>query len=45
MAGIAGHRADGGEAVRDQGGGGAHARGRSRGLAAGMAAANHNDIE
>ena len=42
---IAGHRPDGREAVRDQRGARAHARGRGRGLAAGVAAANHDDIE
>ena len=42
---IAGHGADGGEAMRHQRGLRAHARGRGRGLAAGMAAANHDDVE
>ena len=42
---IAGHRADGREPVRDQRRARAHARSRSRSLAAGMAAADHDDIE
>ena len=42
---VAGHRADGREPVRDQRGARAHARGRGRGLAAGVAAADHDDIE
>ena len=33
------------EPMRDQRRAGAHARGSGRGLAAGMAAANHDDIE
>ena len=43
--GIAGHRADGREAVRDQRRSRAHARGRRRRLAAGVAAADHDDVE
>ena len=42
---IAGHLADGREAVGDQRRARAHARGRGRGLAAGMAAADDDDIE
>ena len=42
---VAGHLADGGEAVRDQRRARAHARRRRRGLAAGMAAADHDDVE
>ena len=42
---IAGHGADRRESVRDQRGRGAHARGRGRGFAAGVAAADHDDIE
>ena len=42
---IARHRADGREPVRDQRGSRAHARGRGRGLAAGVPAANDDDIE
>ena len=42
---IAGHLADGGEAVGDEGRLGAQARRRGRGLAAGMAAADDDDIE
>ena len=42
---IAGHRADGGEPMRDQRGARAHARGRRRGFAAGVAAADHDDVE
>ena len=42
---IAGHGADGGEAMGDQRRPRAHARGRSRRLTAGMAAADHDDIE
>ncbi len=42
---IAGHGADGGEPVRHQRGFRAHAGGRSRGFTAGMAAANHDDVE
>ena len=42
---IAGHGADGGELVRHQGRVGAHAGGRGRGFAAGMAAADHHDVE
>ena len=41
---VAGHLADGGEAVRDQRRARAHAGGRRGGLAAGMAAADHNDV-
>ena len=43
--GIAGHRADGGETVRHQSGRRAHPGRRSRGLTAGVAAANHDDVE
>jgi hypothetical protein len=42
---IAGHGADGGESVRDQRRPSTHAGGRSRGLAAGVAAADHDNIE
>jgi hypothetical protein len=42
---VAGHRADGRKPVRHQCGLGAQARGRCGGLAAGMAATNHRDIE
>ena len=42
---IAGHLADGGDAVGDERGHGAHARSRGRGLAAGMAAADDDDVE
>ena len=42
---IAGHRADGREAMRHQRGPGAHARGSRRGFAAGMAAADDDDVE
>ena len=42
---IAGHRADGREPVRDQRGRRAHARSRGRGLAAGVPAADHDDVE
>ena len=42
---IARHRPDGGEPVRHQGRRGAHAGGRGRGLAAGVAAADHDDVE
>ena len=42
---IAGHRADGREPVGQQRGPRAHARGRRRGLAAGVAAADHDDVE
>ena len=42
---IAGHGADGGEAMRHQRRLRAHAGGRGRGLTAGMAAADHNDVE
>ena len=43
--GIAGHGADGRKAMGDQRRPRAHARGRSRRLTAGMAAADHDDIE
>jgi len=42
---IAGHRADGGELMRDQRALGAHARGGSRRLASSMAAAYNDNIE
>ena len=42
---IAGHRADGRKAVRDQRRARAHARRRGRGFAAGMPATDHNDIK
>ena len=42
---VAGHLADGGEAVRDQRRARAHAGSRRRGLAAGMAAADNDDVE
>ena len=42
---IAGHGADGGESMRHQGRFRAHAGGRSRGLAAGMAAADDEHVE
>jgi hypothetical protein len=42
---VAGHRTDGREPVRDKRRARAHTRSRSRSLAAGVAAANHNDIE
>ncbi len=42
---VAGHLADGREAVGDERRPGAQARGRGRGLAAGMAAADDDDIE
>ena len=42
---IAGHRADGRESVRHQGRVRAHARGRGRGFAAGVAAADDDDVE
>ena len=42
---IAGHLADGGDAVGDERGLRAHARGRGRSLAAGMAAADDDDVE
>ena len=42
---IAGHRADRRETMGDQRRPGAHPRGRARGLAAGMAAADHDHIE
>ena len=43
--GIAGHRADGGETVRHQSRRRTHPGSRSRGLTAGMAAANDDDVE
>ena len=43
--GIAGHRADGGEPLRDQRGTRAHPRSGSSGFAAGMAATDDNHIE
>ena len=43
--GIAGHLADGGEAVGDEGRASTHARGRGSGLAAGMTAADDDDVE
>ena len=43
--GIAGHRADGGETMGHQGGPGAHPRSGARGFTAGMAAADHDDVE
>ncbi len=42
---VTGHRADGRKPVRDQRRRRAHARGRRRGLAAGMSATDHDDIE
>ena len=42
---IAGHRADGREPVRHQRGPRTHARGRGRGLAAGVAAADDDNVE
>ena len=42
---IAGHRADRRRAVGQQRGPGAHPGGRGRGLAARMAAADHDDVE
>ena len=42
---IAGHRADGREAMGHQRGLRAHAGGRGRGFAAGVAAADHDDVE
>ena len=42
---VARHLADGGEPVRDERRARAHARRRSRRLAAGMAAADHDDVE
>ncbi len=42
---VAGHRADGRKPMRDQRRGRAHARGGGRGLAAGMPATDHDDIE
>jgi hypothetical protein len=42
--GIAGHCAYGGEAMSDEGGFGAHARGSRGGLAAGMAAAHDHNV-
>ena len=42
---IAGHGADASEALRDERGAGAHARRGRSGFAAGVPAANHNDIE
>ena len=42
---IAGHGADGGELMRDQRGSRAHAGRRGRGFTAGMAAADHDDVE
>ncbi len=43
--GVAGHLADGGEAVGEKRGLGAHARGRSGRLAARVAAADDDDVE
>jgi hypothetical protein len=43
--GVAGHRADGREAVGNQGRPGTHTCCRSRGFAAGMAAADHDNVE
>ena len=43
--GIAGHRADGRKAMGHQRGLRAHPRSRARGLAAGMAAADDDDVE
>ena len=43
--GVAGHRADGREPVGDERGPGAQTRGRGGGLAAGVAAADHDHIE
>ena len=45
MAGLQRHGADGGEAMRHQRRARAHAGGRRRGLTAGMAAADHDDVE
>ena len=42
---VAGHRADSREPMRDQRGARAHARRRGRGLAAGVPAADHDDVE
>ena len=42
---IAGHGANGGELVGNKGRLGSHTGSRSRGFTAGMAAANHHDIE
>ncbi len=42
---VARHLADGGEAVRDERRARPHARSRRRSLAAGMAAADHDDVE
>ncbi len=42
---IAGHRPDGGEPMRHERRPGAHPRSRGRGFAAGVAAADHDDIE
>ena len=42
---IAGHGADGGESMRHQRGLRAHTSRRGRGFTAGMAAANHDDVE
>ena len=42
---VAGHGANGGEPVRDQGSPGAHACGSGGSLTAGMAAADNNDVE
>jgi hypothetical protein len=42
---VAGHRTDGGEPMGDQGGPGAHARRRSRGLTARVPAADHDHVE
>src|SRR5262249_31797783 len=43
--GVAGHRPDGRKTVRDEAGRCAKASSRCRGLATGMAAADHDDIE
>ncbi len=43
--GIAGHRADGRKTMGDEGGPGTHPRSGARGFAAGMAAADHDDVE
>jgi hypothetical protein len=43
--GVAGHLADRGEALREQQGARAHPRRRRRGLAAGMPAADDDDVE
>ena len=43
--GIAGHGADGRKTMGHQGGARAHARGCGRGLAAGVAASDHDDVE